>query len=53
MNASTLIKSDLYRVAGRTGAAAFLKHYVFTKGFQYWCGSAWPLDSDLARLASP
>jgi len=34
-SATTLIRSDLYRVAGETSVKAFLKHYVATEGFHY------------------
>jgi serine O-acetyltransferase len=30
-----VLSADLYRYAGRTGPAAFTRHYVFTPGFQY------------------
>jgi serine O-acetyltransferase len=30
-----LIQADLYRYAGRIGAGAFLRHYLFTPGFKY------------------
>lgn len=38
-----VLAADLHRYAGRTGAAPFLRHYLFTPGFKYtvlmrWCG---------------
>jgi len=32
---TTLIRSDLHRVAGETTFKAFLRHYLVTEGFQY------------------
>lgn len=34
-SAITLIRSDLYRVAGETSFRAFLKHYLANEGFHY------------------
>ena len=30
-----VLAADLYRYAGRTGAKAFLRHYLFTPGYKY------------------
>lgn len=47
-----LIRADLYRYAGRLGAKAFVKHFIFTPGFKYSvvmrsCGylKTWPAQA--------